>query len=179
MNPVNNPEVPAGITDSDVEIFAVDGGLKFTQNGMVHSIDLLPRPILRGLLREMYQNRPAIRALRTIHKSISEMFYHYVICNYGGFDFEPDSAENGRIRNREIWDCGCRGTCKFYGKICNNIISPREYQVLGEISTGHPDKWISDRLGIAYNTLAVHKRNIARKLNLHSKAEMTRFILSR
>lgn len=179
MLPINNPSLPAGITTNDIEIFAHGGcELSFLHNGKVKHINELPAGVKRELLSEMYADKPAMKALRRLHKSINGMFKHYVLCNYGGFDFIADSSHNGKKRHRESWNCGRQKSCLFYGKICKSIITARENDVLHEISTGSPDKWISERLNISKATLSVHKRNIGRKLNLHSKAEMTRFILN-
>jgi two-component system NarL family response regulator len=38
---------------------------------------------------------------------------------------------------------------------------------------------IADQMNIAPSTVEVHRRNIMRKLNLHSVAELTRYVLSR
>lgn len=54
-------------------------------------------------------------------------------------------------------------------------LSARERQVLQLISEGHTSPQIGDRLHVAAATVDVHRRNIMRKLNLHSIAELTRF----
>lgn len=56
-------------------------------------------------------------------------------------------------------------------------LSARERQVLQLISEGNTSAQIGDRLHLAAATVDVHRRNIMRKLNLHSIAELTRFAL--
>jgi DNA-binding CsgD family transcriptional regulator len=178
MKPILSPMLPAGITDSNIEIFTHEGKLLFTRNGQVQTIERLPVNVRRELIIEMFQNQQAIKALSCMYNSVVQMYKHYIICNYGGFDFEPDSSENGKKRQQESWNCGCKGSCKLYGKVCKSILTARESDVIRQISIGIPDKWISDRLNISQGTLSVHKRNIGRKLNLHSKSEMTRFAIT-
>lgn len=177
MTPIS-PKLPAGLTDSDVEIFTSNGQLLYTQHGQVNSIDKLSPRIRNSLRREMLSNKATMTAMKRLNIPASEMLSRYITCNYGGFDFTPDSNRSGSRRSAEVWDCGCRATCSFYGKICKAIFTVRENMVLKEISTGDPDKWIAPRLGISLGTLSVHKRNISRKKNLRSKAEMTRFVLT-
>jgi len=56
-------------------------------------------------------------------------------------------------------------------------LSNRERQVLQLVAEGHTSAIISDRLNIALSTVEVHRRNIMRKLNLHSIAELTRYAI--
>ncbi len=56
-------------------------------------------------------------------------------------------------------------------------LAARERQVLKLVAEGHTSHNIGAKLGIATSTVEVHRRNIMRKLNLHSVAELTRFYL--
>lgn len=56
-------------------------------------------------------------------------------------------------------------------------LSNRERQVLQLVAEGHTSAMITDRLNIALSTVEVHRRNIMRKLNLHSVAELTRYAI--
>jgi two-component system NarL family response regulator len=58
-------------------------------------------------------------------------------------------------------------------------IGPRENQVLKLVAEGLTSTQIGDQLHIAASTVEVHRRNIMRKLKLHSVAELTRYVLSR
>jgi two-component system NarL family response regulator len=55
----------------------------------------------------------------------------------------------------------------------------RENQVLKLVAEGLTSTQIGDQLHIAASTVEVHRRNIMRKLKLHSVAELTRYVLSR
>ncbi len=59
----------------------------------------------------------------------------------------------------------------------NVVLAARERQVLKLVAEGHTSQAIGEKLGIATSTVEVHRRNIMRKLNLHSVAELTRFHL--
>ena len=56
-------------------------------------------------------------------------------------------------------------------------LGARERQVLQLIAEGHTSSQISVRLHIAPSTVDVHRRNIMRKLDLHSVADLTRFAI--
>ncbi|MBS0543038.1 MAG: response regulator transcription factor [Proteobacteria bacterium] len=56
-------------------------------------------------------------------------------------------------------------------------ISARERQVLQLIAEGHTSVRIAERLHVAPSTVEVHRRNIMRKLDLHSVADLTRYAI--
>jgi len=57
-------------------------------------------------------------------------------------------------------------------------LGARERQVLQLVAEGGTSAQIAERLHIAHSTVEVHRRNIMRKLNLHSVAELTRYAIS-
>ena len=56
-------------------------------------------------------------------------------------------------------------------------LAAREHQVLRLVAQGQSSQSIADALGIATGTVDVHRRNIMRKLGLHSAVELTRYAL--
>ncbi|CAK0779155.1 DNA-binding response regulator [Gammaproteobacteria bacterium] len=54
----------------------------------------------------------------------------------------------------------------------------RERQVLQLVAEGKSSVQIAELLHIAQSTVDVHRRNIMRKLNLHSIAELTRYVIN-
>lgn len=56
-------------------------------------------------------------------------------------------------------------------------ITARERQVLQLIAEGHTSGRIAERLHLAPSTVEVHRRNIMRKLDLHSVAELTKYAI--
>ena len=58
-------------------------------------------------------------------------------------------------------------------------LGPRENQVLKLVAEGLTSLQIADQMHIAASTVEGHRRNIMRKLKLHSVAELTRYVLNR
>jgi two-component system NarL family response regulator len=56
-----------------------------------------------------------------------------------------------------------------------DLLSRRERQVLALIAEGKRSSEIAERLKISIATVEVHRRNIMRKLGLHTVAELTRY----
>jgi DNA-binding NarL/FixJ family response regulator len=57
------------------------------------------------------------------------------------------------------------------------VLGKREKQVLQFIAEGHRSPAIAEKMGIAVATVEAHRRNILRKLQLHSAADLTRYAL--
>lgn len=57
-------------------------------------------------------------------------------------------------------------------------LSPRERAVLVQVAKGRTSAQIAEQMSIAPSTVEVHRRNIMRKLDLHSIAELTRYVIS-
>ena len=53
------------------------------------------------------------------------------------------------------------------------ILSEREKDVIVCVVKGMTNKAIADKLFISINTVTTHRRNIAKKLNIHSSAGLT------
>ena len=58
-----------------------------------------------------------------------------------------------------------------------SVLSPRECEVLQLLAEGKSSKEIATRLHISVRTADTHRRNIVRKLNLHSVAELTKYAI--
>jgi DNA-binding NarL/FixJ family response regulator len=58
------------------------------------------------------------------------------------------------------------------------LLGAREQQVLCLVAEGLSSQTIAARLGIATGTVDVHRRNILRKLGLHSAVDLTRYAIS-
>lgn len=57
------------------------------------------------------------------------------------------------------------------------VLSSRESQVLRLVTNGNTSTQIAEQLFISPATVDVHRRNIMRKLNLHSVADLTRYAI--
>ena len=74
------------------------------------------------------------------------------------------------------------GERRRHKRLLESTVEPlgaRENQVLKLVADGLTSTQIGDQLHIAASTVEVHRRNIMRKLKLHSVAELTRYVLSR
>jgi two-component system response regulator NreC len=56
-------------------------------------------------------------------------------------------------------------------------LSAREQEVLGHLADGAGNAEIADTLGISPKTVARHRENIMRKLNLHSRTELVKYAI--
>ncbi len=57
------------------------------------------------------------------------------------------------------------------------VLSEREQQILRLVASGMSSQAIAHNLAIASGTVDVHRRNIMRKLDLHSAVDLTRYAL--
>jgi DNA-binding NarL/FixJ family response regulator len=58
------------------------------------------------------------------------------------------------------------------------VLGAREQQVIQLIAAGCTSAEIGAHLGISTSTAATHRRNLMRKLDLHSSAELTRYAVT-
>jgi two-component system NarL family response regulator len=63
------------------------------------------------------------------------------------------------------------------GESLSSILGPREREVLQLLAEGHSSPEIARRLHIAASTVETHRRNIMRKLDVHSVAELTKYAI--
>lgn len=57
------------------------------------------------------------------------------------------------------------------------ILAPREREVLQLLAEGLSSSQIASRLDVSTSTIETHRRNIMRKLDLHSVADLTRYAI--
>jgi two-component system NarL family response regulator len=58
-----------------------------------------------------------------------------------------------------------------------SVLSVRERQVLQFVAEGMRSAAIAEHIGVAVATVEVHRRNIMRKLNMHTVAQLTRYAM--
>jgi|SRR3990172_117150 len=180
-------EIPAGLLDGNIEIFAHESNLSFTNAGKVRPIHRIKTFILQYFRNEMQASGKGFKILAKWYNGNSKkMLYQWIWYNYGGFTVGVDFNSETKETNREIWNCGYKTSCEGYGYICQKIkgcsgeaVTRREIAILQEISKGYPDKWIASNLLMKLNTLLVHKKNISRKICVHSKSEMVAFAVAK
>jgi two-component system NarL family response regulator len=63
------------------------------------------------------------------------------------------------------------------GASASAVLAPRERQILQLLAEGHTSSEIARQLHIATTTVDSHRRNIMKKLDLHSVAELTKYAI--
>lgn len=82
-------------------------------------------------------------------------------------------------------NCVCRGECYFSARIqavfdkvrasgtaLDKLLSPAELRFYPEMALGQLDQEIAQKYNLAESTIQCHRRNIMRKLDLHSRSEL-------
>ncbi len=173
---------PAGTLEGNYEFYEENDNVFFMNNQGKHSFEELD-VLQLNILRDDLDAHP--RALNAIENQlgITNPIYQlkqWAICNFGNFDNKADLTADGVIIHEHV-NCEKRGICKFEGIICqpllvkNGKITPTEIKIIKLIARDLLDKQISDMLGIALNTMAVHSTNIKKKIGCHSKAGITAY----
>ena len=85
-----------------------------------------------------------------------------------------ESIINGRIARR-VLDYIARKNSLVKSEMERFNLTAREQEILERIIEGIPHKLIADRCGISLHTLFTHTKNIYRKLNMHSRAEIAHY----
>lgn len=98
-----------------------------------------------------------LRAIRTVHQG--EVFLHSSVASALVKDF----LQRG----------GATGGAEL------SSLTKREQQVLTLIAEGLTNRQIGQQLGISPKTVARHRDNITKKLNLSSRAELTRYAIQK
>lgn len=60
-----------------------------------------------------------------------------------------------------------------------NLLTDREREVLQLIAEGHTNQEIADKLVVAASTVAVHRSNLMRKLDLHNTADLVKYAIQK
>jgi DNA-binding CsgD family transcriptional regulator len=175
--------LPAGLIDNNLEVFADGDNLKALYNGSTIDFFELPQNIIDIFYDDMIGNSTALTAMKKHGlKNLIEMLKQFVWCNFGGFDHSPDLTSESNELIHEYWDCGKRDNCPFNCKVCGRLktengeyLTKQEITIIKLIAKGLYDAELADALGIAQGTLIAHKANIYRKLDAHSKADCVVF----
>lgn len=182
---VNNPILPAGLFDEDIEFFVKDNSAYAMFRFKVIPLNDLPTNILLDLDEVINADEAAKNALQELQIITPEQRREqFIKCRHGAFNNEPDIID-GKIQPGEYWDCGLRGVCKHEGKLCssvaaeNGILTKREIELVRYIAIGLQDKEIADKMGISINTIPPHKKNVFEKIGARSKVDVTVFAINK
>lgn len=61
------------------------------------------------------------------------------------------------------------------GKVRASVLTMREREILERVAKGESNRVISERLGIAENTVKNHLKNIMQKLHMENRVQLTRY----
>lgn len=102
----------------------------------------------------------------------------FIKCNLGIYDNIVDIDEDWNF-NFEFVCCPLRGECKYDKILCqprfNSNLSERQLQIMKMLYDGVPDDIISEKLFISVTTVQNHRKNVFRKLGIHSTSEFLRY----
>jgi DNA-binding CsgD family transcriptional regulator len=167
--------IPAGIEDGGIEIFATKNNLKALIRGKIVEFEDFPISVVSTLRNLLDRDIDANFALDELGiTDYPERLKTYSACRFGGFNNVPDIDKNGNVHDA-YWNCGNRGSCPFEGRICkpvtvkNGVLSKKEIQIIKTLSSGDKEPVVAENMGISFNTLVTHKYNINKKMGVTSK----------
>lgn len=142
--------------------------------------------ITRALLKDMPQVKVVALSAFSNQRYVKDMF------NVGATGYVTKcEASDELLRALRAVMCGRTYLCPYASEVMTNtylgasgrdftavVLGAREQQVLSLVTTGHTSIQIAKLMSIAPSTVDVHRRNIMRKLDRHSVAELTRYVVN-
>jgi DNA-binding CsgD family transcriptional regulator len=137
-----------------------------------------------GVIEEFYPE--AYSAMKKAYaKSAANRVYNdyliarrFIKCNFGNYDNMIDLDENWNF-HFEFVGGPLRGECTGDRVICQpkfcSKMSDRQMDVMRMCYNGKNDEEIAESLYITLDTVRNHRKNVFRKLNLHSMSEFMRY----
>jgi len=157
-----------------------DGAVSIRVGERMRTLTADDSDIINELLYKVEQDYPkAYAALESEYSGQAHarwrMFHRFVRCNFGVFDHVDDVDTDNTFHFEKV-ACPMRGECKNECVICmpefSTTLSAREYEILALIVEGLNDVQIADRIFRSVDTVKNHRKNIRRKLNVHSNTEL-------
>lgn len=187
-------------TQSDIEIVAeASSGSEAVALAQTHQPDVVlmdvTMPDMNGIeaTRQLKQSCPTVTVLAlTIHE---EEEYFFKMLNAGASGYIPKRAApedllraiqtvakgevflHASVATALVKDYLQRGHSAAGPEL--SMLTEREQEVLTLIAGGLTNKEIGEQLGISPKTVARHRDNITEKLNLSSRAELTRYAIQK
>jgi len=157
-----------------------DGAVSIRVGERMRNLSADDTDIINELLYKVEQDYPkAYAALEAEYGGQKyarwRMFRRFVCCNFGAFDHIEDVDAENTFHFEKV-PCPLRGECKHECVICmpefSTTLSAREYEILALIMEGLTDLQIADRICRSVDTVKNHRKNIRRKLAVHSNLEL-------
>jgi len=132
----------------------------------------------RAIMLSMHDDKPTVeKALRAgargylVKETAAEEIAPAVRAVHGGDCYLSASL------SRYFGDSGVIPASRFCRPPEEPRLTEKERDIVGLIGYGLSNKEISSRLGISYNTVHVHRRNISRKLGIHKQTDLVRYAI--
>ena len=126
--------------------------------------------IIKYLPADAHRNNQLTATLYDIYNNEEWLRQHAEVEDH---IFTPAIKRLERATNREDVSKNISQMVFKSGQDANEALSDRERDVIIGVVQGLQNKEIADRLCISVNTVITHRRNIARKLQIHSPAGLT------
>lgn len=132
------------------------------------------------LIKETY---PAVKVLMQTAYDDSEKIFTCLKCGASGYILKTDAPQKLLQAIYEVYDGGAAMNPAIAKKVLDyfkpqktkNPLSPKEAEVLSFLGEGLSYKMIADKLGISYNTVNGHVKNIYQKLHVACLGEAIAF----
>jgi len=142
--------------------------------------------------RELKRLRPSVAIVAlTIHEDAE---YFFKMLDAGAVGYVPKRAAPEELLS--AIEAAARGEVYLYPSMAKLLVgdylrqeqavksaraldglTAREQEVLTPLVEGESNQAIADQLGISPKTVARHRENLMRKLNLHSRAELVKYAI--
>jgi two-component system, NarL family, response regulator NreC len=162
--------------ESPADIYLLDISMPVL-NGIEATVRLLKRdPSVKVIILSMYKDKVLVeKAIRSgargyiLKESATEEVVKAIDEVYAGrYYFSPDVSGylvHGFLHPSQEGD----------GGTAESELTDRQREILKLICDGYTEKQIGEELNISYHTVHVHKNNIMKALDIHSKAELIKY----
>jgi DNA-binding NarL/FixJ family response regulator len=182
----------------DLEVVAEAGdGAEAVELARTHDVDLavldIAMPRLTGLqaARELSVLRPGLRILMLTMHDNEQYFFQALKAGAGGYvlksvaDQDLVAACRAAMRDEPFLYPGAvtalirnyLNRARHGDETPDQILTPREEEVLKLVAEGHSSREIADLLVISVKTVQRHRANLLQKLGLRDRLELTRYAI--
>ncbi|MBV9963951.1 MAG: response regulator transcription factor [Parafilimonas sp.] len=125
-------------------------------------------------LKMIKENYPGVKVLMQTAFDDSEKIFTSIKCGASGYILKNDSPQKLLQAIYEVYEGGAAMNPAIAKKVLDffkpqkikNPLSPKESEVLSLLAEGLSYKMVADKLGISYNTVNGHVKNIYQKLHV-------------
>jgi DNA-binding NarL/FixJ family response regulator len=184
--------------EPDLEVVAEAGdGAEAIELARTHDVDLavldIAMPRLTGLqaARELATLKPGLRILMLTMHDNEQYFFQALKAGASGYvlksvaDQDLVEACRAAMRNEPfLYPGAVTALIRTYlsrvrqgEETPDQVLTPREEEVLKLVAEGHSSKEIADLLFISIKTVQRHRANLLHKLGLRDRLELTRYAI--